>query len=171
MLQGLVLGSVLYLHSILATSLNIYTLMISKFLSFIQTIPLNPRLDILLPTHLFSSKYGFGFNLSKAKPLIFLLPQNLYSQSSPTQLMATASVPQARSFGVIYISFSPSYPIYQNPVDSALKYIQNPNTSPYPHHYHPGLSYYNFLPRLLVVVSLASFLLLLSHFNPFSTQH
>lgn len=137
MLQGLVLGSLLYLHSILATSLNIYTLMVSKFLSFIQSIPLNSRLDILLPTHyLFLSKYGFGFNLSKAKPLIFLLPQNFYSYSSPTQLMATASVPQARSFGVIYVSFSPSYPIYQNPVDSALNYIQSPNTSPYPHHYH-----------------------------------
>lgn len=125
MLQGLVIGPFPYVHSIPATSLNIYTLMISKFLLFAQTIPLNSRLDIQLLTHhlLLDGKYGFGLNLSKAKPLIFLslTPKLLLTVfSNSVNGNSFLSVPQARNFGVIFVSFFLTLisNLLANPVDS-----------------------------------------------------
>lgn len=93
-------------------------MMIFKFISLAQTVPLSSRLDIELPTHhlLFNGKNGFGLNLSKAKSLIFPPPQKFYSLFSPTQLMATLSFQLLRpetleSF--LSVSFSSSHPIYQ----------------------------------------------------------
>lgn len=134
--QGLVLGPLLYLHSLpwrahLAISLNtVYTLMISKPLSLAQTVSLNSRLDIQLPIQ--HGKYGFGLNLSRAKPPdLSPSPKLLLTQSSPTQLLASLSFqllrPETR---VIFDSLflTPISNLSASLVGSASKYFQNPNS-------------------------------------------
>lgn len=180
---GLVLGPLPYLYSVswrapTNTYLSItYILLISKFISLIQTVLLNSRLDI--PTHLellthyflLDGKYSFGLNLSKAKPLIFPIPQIFYSQPSPTKLMATPSFirPETLEF-FLTPYFSPPLPTYQQillaQVTTHISRIQTLLPTPIT---TTPVWITSLLLRVLVMAYLAFSPCF--HFNAFSTQY